>query len=111
MVNDLITKDIIAILAPDESIAQYEQAFIDTVEDPAMRDLMTADNEKVLSRDLQSQIPSYNDDYEGEDDGDESLEAYDTEGPGTPVAIRDTGPSYETQQAIAVQLSGQNTGR
>ena len=111
MVNDLITKDIIAILAPDESIAQYEQAFIETVEDPAMRDLMTADNERVLSRDLQSQIPEYNDDYEGESDGDESLEAYDGSGPGRPVAIQDTGPSYETQQAVAVQISGRNTGR
>ena len=111
MVTDLITKDIIAILAPDESIAQYEQAFIETVEDPAMRDLMTADNERVLSRDLQSQIPAYNDDYEGESDGDESLEAYDGSGPGRPVAIQDTGPSYETQQAVAVQISGRNTGR
>jgi len=111
MVNDMITKDIIAILAPDESIAQYEQAFIDTVEDPAMRQLMTDDNERVLSRDLQSQIPTYNDDYEGESDGDESLEAYDGSGPGRPVAIQNTGPSYETQQAVAVQLSGLNTGR
>ena len=75
------------------------------------RSLMTADNEKVLSRDLQSQIPSYNDDYEGESDGSYELDEYDTQGPGTPVAIQDTGPSYETQQAIAVQISGQNTGR
>ena len=111
MVNDLITKDIIAILAPDESIAQYEQAFIDTVEDPVMRDLMTADNERVLSRDLQSQIPEYNDDYEGENDGDEGLSEFDDSGPGTPVAIRNTGPSYATQQAIAVQLSGPMSGR
>ena len=60
---------------------------------------------------LQSQIPTYNDDYEGTNDGDESLEAYDGSGPGRPVAVQNTGPSYETQQAIAVQLSGQNTGR
>ena len=111
MVDALITKDIIAILAPDESIAQYEQAFIDTVTDPAMKQLMTDDNERVLSRDLQSQIPTYNDDYEGESDGSYELDEYDTSGPGRPVAIQNTGPSYETQQAIAVQLSGQNTGR
>jgi hypothetical protein len=111
MVDDMITKDIIAILAPDESIAQYEQAFIDTVTDPAMKQLMTDDNERVLSRDLQSQIPTYNSDYEGESDGSYELEEYDGSGPGRPVAVQNTGPSYETQQAIAVQLSGQNTGR
>ena len=69
---------------------------------------MTDDNERVLSRDLQSQIPS-SEDYEGVDDGSQALEDYDSTGPG--VAIQNTGVSYETQQAIAVQLSGINTGR
>ena len=108
MVDAMITKDIIAMLAPEEAIAQYEQAYIDTVQDPAIKQLMTDDNERVLSRDLQSQIPTGYD-YEGEDDGSYELEDYDTTGPGVP--IQNTGPSYETQQAIAVQLSGLNTGR
>ena len=106
MVDAMITKDVIAMLAPDESIAQYEQAFIDTVTDPAIKKLMTDDNERVLSRDLQSQIPTGYD-YAGVDDGD--IEQFNNTGPGVP--IQNTGPSYETQQAIAVQLNGINTGR
>ena len=47
----------------------------------------------------------------GESDGSYELDEYDTSGPGRPVAIENTGPSYATQQAIAVQLNGQNTGR
>ncbi len=108
MVDAMITKDVIAMLAPAESIAQYEQAYIDTVTDPAIKQLMTDDNERVLSRDLQSQIPTGYD-YEGVDDGSYEVDEYGSSGPG--VAIQNTGPSYETQQAIAVQLSGVNTGR
>ena len=108
MVDAIITKDVIGFLAPDESIAQYEQAYIDTIQDPAIKKLMTDDNERVLSRDLQSQIPTGYD-YEGVDDGSQALEEYDSSGPG--VAIQNTGVSYQTQQAIAVQLSGINTGR
>ena len=60
---------------------------------------MTEENEKVLSRDLQSQIPTGYD-YEGEDDG-----SYGEEGMTNGVTITDTGnPSYTVQQAIAVQL-------
>jgi len=111
MVDALITKDIIRILAPEESVAQYEQAYIETITDPSIKALMTTDNEKVLSRDLGSQIPSYDDDYEGENDGSEYVNDFDGAGPGTSVPIQRTGPSYETQQAVAVQLTGMNTGR
>ena len=108
IVDALITKDIIAMLSPSESMAQYEQAYIDTIQDPALKQLMTDDNEKVLSRDLQSQIPT-GEDYEGVDDGD-----YDEEGLSNSVTITDTGnPSYTVQQAIAVQLleGAGSTGR
>ena len=68
---------------------------------------MTEENEKVLSRDLQSQIPT-GEDYEGVDDGD-----YDEEGLNTGVTILDTGISYTVQQAVAQQLlnSAGSTGR
>ena len=108
MVDAMITKDVIAMLAPEEAIAQYEQAYINTIQDPAIKQLMTDDNERVLSRDLQSQIPTGYD-YEGVDDGSQALEGYDRSGPG--VRIQSNGPSYGTNQAIAVQLSGLNTGR
>ena len=103
----MITKDIIAILAPDESVGQYEQAYIDTIEDPQLQNLMRTENEKVLSRDLQSQIPT-GQDYEGIDDG-----SYDEEGLRYGTTIVDTGPSYTPQQAVAVQLldGAGSTGR
>ena len=68
---------------------------------------MTEENEKVLSRDLQSQIPTGYD-YEGEDDG-----SYSEEGLSSGTTIVDTGTSYTVQQALAVQLlnAAGSTGR
>jgi len=116
IVDALITKDVIGILAPQESVNQYEQAFIDSIEDNAVRQLMTQENQTVLSRDLQSQIPSeyqVEEEYEGEAGseyaGQDMIGYTGQNGPGVP--IKQTGPSYETQQAIAVQLTGLNTGR
>jgi len=114
IVDAIITKDIIRILAPDESVGQYEQAYIETIQDPTVKELMTQENEQVLSRDLGSQIPSEQEEeeYEGEEG---SAYAGDIDsvsgsnGPGVP--IQQTGPSYQTEQAIAVQLNNINAGR
>jgi len=114
IVDAIITKDIIRILAPEESVGQYEQAYIETIQDPTVKQLMTEENEQVLSRDLGSQIPSdaEEEEYEGEEG---SAYAGDIDsvsgsnGPGVPII--NTGPSYETQQAIAVQLNNMNAGR
>ena len=114
IIDSLITKEIIGMLAPAERIPQYEQAYIDTITDPAVKTLMTEDNLQINSRDLGDQIPTtedfgekegvYGDDTEydsgGEDEGD---------GVGTPVAF--TGQSFETPQAVTTQLVGVNTGR
>ena len=116
IVDALITKDVIGILAPQESVNQYEQAYIDSIQDPSVKQLMTEENDLVLSRDLESQIPSEyeeEEEYEGEAGSEyagEDMVGYTGQnGPGVP--IQNTGPSYETQQAIAVQLTGMNTGR
>jgi len=113
IVDNLVVKEIIGMLAPDEKVAQYEQAYIDTITDPMVKELMTQDAEQVLSRDLAPQIVTpeefgenqaiYGDDSEYDTDGDL--------GEGVGVPIQDTGESYYTQQAIAVQLTGINTGR
>jgi len=116
IVDNLVVKEIIAMLAPDEKVAQYEQAYIDTITDPQVKELMTQDAEQVLSRDLGSQIVTPEDFGEnqavyGDDTEYDSGEAYDIDdqGIGTPVTY--TGQSYYTQQAIATQLTGINTGR
>ena len=118
IIDSLITKEIIGMLAPAEKIPQYEQAYIETITDPQVKELMTQDNEQVLSRDLGDQIstpeefgetePMYGDDTEYDSAGDYG-EGYDDVGIGTPVTY--TGQSYYTNQAIATQLQGINTGR
>lgn len=118
IIDSLITKEIIGMLAPAEKIPQYEQAYIETIQDQQVKTLMTQDNEQVLSRDLGDQIvtpedfgetaPVLGDTGEYDSAGDEGL-AYNDQGIGTPVTY--TGQSYYTSQAIATQLTGVNTGR
>ena len=118
IIDSLITKEIIGMLAPAEKIPQYEQAYIDTITDPQVKELMTQDNEAVISRDLGDQVVTpedfgetqgiYGDDTEYDSAGDEGV-GYNDEGIGTPVTY--TGQSYYTNQAITAQLVGINTGR
>jgi len=117
IIDSLIAREIIGMLAPAEAIPQYEQAYIETIADPSVKTLMTEENDQVLSRDLGDQIPTPEDfgenqeifgDATGYDSGEEGAGVDDT-GIGTPVAF--TGQSYYTQQAVATQLVGMNTGR
>lgn len=112
MIQALITKEIIAMLAPAESIPEYEQTYIKTIADVDVRTLMEEENEEVYSNDLGSMIPEH--EMYGEDEDEVEIED-DNEvptplgGAGTPIV--DTGISYYPQQAIAVQLNGLNIGR
>jgi len=118
IIDNLIVREIIGMLAPSEKIPQYEQAFIETITDPAVKELMTQDNLQVNSRDIGNQIPTpedfgeteavFGDTTEYDSAGDEGA-GYDDEGIGTPVTY--TGQSYYTNQAITAQLVGVNTGR
>lgn len=112
IIQALITKEIIGMLAPDEAIPEYEQAYINTIPDIDVRTLMTQENEQVLTNDLGSMIPEheqYGEEEETEMEDDNSDNTSLLGGVGTPVV--DTGISYYPQQAIAVQLNGLNTGR
>ena len=104
IIDNLIAKEIIGMLAPSEKIPLYEQAFIDTITDPTVKELMTQDNESVQSRDLGNQIPT------NEEFGEREPEYGDTT-MNSETGITNTGQSYQTQQAIQVQLVGINTGR
>lgn len=121
MVQSLITKEIIAMLAPDTAIPEYEEAYIKTIADPDLRNLMTEQNNEVLSRDLEaSMIPEHemygeddNESDETTDNGDGVAENGDNTsilgGAGTPVT--NVGMTYYTQQVAPVMLQGMNTGR
>ena len=123
VVQGLITKEIIAMLAPDEEIPEYEQAYIDTIENETVRDLMTENNQQVNSRDLSpSMIPEHemfgeeeeNENGEQEyDNGDGVAENGDNTsilgGAGTPVT--NVGMTYYPQQVPPVLLNTMNIGR
>ena len=121
MIQALITKEIIGMLAPDTAIPEYEEAYIQTIADPDLRTLMAEQNDQVLSRDLgESMIPTHEQYGEdGVEDGKEQAE-YDNEvgaadntsilgGAGTPVT--NIGVTYYTNQVAPVILTGMNTGR
>lgn len=126
VINGLVTKEIIGLLAPAEQIPEYEQAYISTIQDPTVRTLMTETNTEILSRDLDPSMIPEHEMYGEEDDTNENnntmdpkdvSEGYEGEGtsstilggPGTPIT--NVGPSFYPQQAVAVQLTGTNVGR
>jgi hypothetical protein len=120
VINALVNKEIIGMLAPSTQIADYEQLYIDTIQDPALKGLMTETNQEVLSRDLMPSMIPVEREYD-EDDDNSMEEASDDAGgsednstllggAGTPIT--NLGITYTPQQAIAVQLTGGvNTGR
>lgn len=120
IINNLIVKEIIGFLAPAQEIPEYEQAYINSIVNPAVRDLMSKSNEAIYTRDIGSQIPveeegvietGLEDDSElpsDQETGDQG-EIASIGGPGTP--IQQTGQSLYPQQAVAVQLTGLNIGR
>jgi hypothetical protein len=111
------------MLAPAESIPEYEQAYINTISNTTVKTLMTEENVGVYSRDLGSQLPKMEDAPQPIDPALADDTAIDTEsgdnygadktaligGVGTPT--QQTGLSYYPQQAVAVQLTGLNIGR
>jgi hypothetical protein len=118
VVNALVNKELIAMLAPPTQQKEYEQVYIDRLPDQDLKDLMTATNQEVLSRDLMpSMIPverEYNEDDDHMEEASNDAGGNDSNatllgGAGTP--IQDMGITYYPQQAVAVQLTGLNTGR
>jgi len=123
MIQALITKEIIGMLAPAQSIPEYEEAYIKTIPDVDVRTLMTQTNDQVLSRDLgESMIPEH--EMYGEEESEDRDESEDNDGgeaPGNPMnasivggsgtPITPMGQSLYVQQAVAAQLNTMNTGR
>lgn len=124
IIDALVNREIIGMLAPDNAIPEFEQAYINTLTDPTLRELMTQNNRVLMTRDLGSQIPveeeneneteydekvSGNEDYESEGGFGQAENQQLMGGPGTPIV--NTGLSFYPQQAVAVQLVGMNTGR
>jgi len=122
IIKSLITREIIGMLAPAEDIPEYQQAYVDGLPDSSVKQLMTDEDEEVFITDTGS-IPIGVDDTELylESDGSSNPQGEAKAnfykpgnqsllgGVGTPVTPM--AQSYYTQQAVAVQLAGLNTGR
>ena len=127
MVKALVTKEIIGLLAPADDTSEYEEVYIKSIPDIDVRNLMLDEANEVLNADnLESMIPEVK---EPTEDPEEILKDTDQEeaqegdidgfgnmdnttllgGPGTPITPM--GTSYYPQQAVAVQITGLNTGR
>ena len=126
MVKALVTKEIISMLAPADDTTEYEEVYINTIKDEAVRNLLLNEASEVLSSDnLDSMIPKIEESTEelqeapkptdDEVSGDRVDGFGNTDnttllgGPGTPITPM--GTSYYPQQAVAVQITGLNTGR
>jgi hypothetical protein len=111
IIKSLITREIIGMLAPADDIEEYQQIYVDSLADTSVKMLMTEEDQEIVMTDTGS-IPDVQDygeiDTEKEDQGDESNTTL-LGGAGTPITPM--GPSYYTQQAVAVQITGLNTGR
>ena len=120
MIQAMITKEIIGMLAPATEIPEYEQAYIKTVPDATTRILMTDTNDQVESRDLEpSMIPQHEQFGEDGEDGKQQAEQ-DNEigepdnasllgGAGTPVT--NIGMTYYAAQVAPIILNTMSTGR
>ena len=118
IVQGLITKEIIAMLAPAEDIPEYENAYIQTLPAGEFKTLMTDNNEQINSRDLApSMIPEHEmfgeEDEQQTDNGDGVAENGDNTsilgGAGTPIT--QLGVTPYVQQVAPILLNTMNTGR
>jgi hypothetical protein len=103
IISGLIVKEVISMLAPTGEVEEYQAAAMLSLS-PAMQALQREQDTEVYSRDLGSQIPVEDVEVETESENDSDSMFVDT-------TITNTGPSYNVQQAVAVQLTGLNIGR
>jgi hypothetical protein len=122
MIQALITKEIIGMLAPDTAIPEYEEAYVNTIADPDLRTLMTEQNNEVLSRDLTASMIPEHEQYGEDENGENSENESESEGSfgndgnasllgGVDTPVTNIGVTYYPQQVAPVILTGMNTGR
>jgi hypothetical protein len=115
IVKALITREIIAMLAPATEIPEYEQAYIATVPDAAVKQLMTDDADAVNSRDLgASMIPDQVSLADSIQEAKDSQSEHNNNasllgGVGTPVT--NIGITYYPNQVAPALLNTMSIGR
>jgi hypothetical protein len=121
MIKSLVTKELVGMLAPAGDEQEYQQTYVDSLAQGSVKELLNEENIEILNSDVGG-IPNIikttesDQDKQGvsENDGSSPGSASRANasllgGPGTPTIPM--GPSYYPQQAVAVQITGLNTGR
>lgn len=121
MIKTMVAKEIVTMLAPRASINEYQQVFIDGLDNSELKQLMNEEQHQILNTDSGGIPEAYT-----EEDDEATQAASNTMGEaqanfykpgnqsllgGIGTQITPMGQSYYTQQAVAVQLTGLNTGR
>lgn len=104
MLKDMVSKELIAMLAPDDQVAKYEQVYVDNMVESPSKVLFLDENETVLTRDLGSQIPAGMGEPYDEDTPEDEVAEYGS----TPIYV---GVGMSTAQAVASQIQAPMAGR
>lgn len=106
VINSLVLREVIGMLAPPHEVAEYQEAIRPSL-DPTVQRLLGEEANEIYTRDLGNQTPDSFDDEDGgdEDAKEEMIEqakkaAIGSMNPG----IIYTGQSHYTEDAIATQL-------
>ena len=106
IVSGMILQEVVRLLAPKGEVQEYSDAVISSLP-LELQQLAIEQESEIYTRDLGSQIPIEREEGSVEED----MEEQDDDVMYANAGIQDTGQSYNTQDAIAVQLSGMNVGR
>lgn len=133
MIKSLVTKEIIAMLAPESDVQEYTQTYVNSLPDSPVKDLLSDEDIESLNTDaggipkltkVDDQVKEQDAKDKVADNQEQGLEGMNQNdkighkgsdnatllgGPGTPTTPM--GMSYYPQQAVAVQITGLNTGR
>ena len=110
LINTLIAKELLGMLTPEEDSAEVEAVYVDSIPNPAIKQLLMDQEQDLVTRDLGDQTPPVEvEDPEVESSGITGDNTTIIGGVGT--ATQATGVSLYPQQSVAVQLAGLNVGR
>ena len=105
IIQGLILKELVGLLAPPEEVSQYQRAIIPMM-GPTTQKLLKQEDNQTMTRDIGSQTPEADPEEE-----DSKTDMMDNSSEGS-NSIIDTGQSYTTTNAVTTMRGlGMNTGR
>ena len=99
MVDALVTKEVIRMLAPKDNSHVYENYFVDTLENSKTKELLVNQEQNAQTRDIGSQTPKT------------EIESPDSSKIDTHSEITNTGESHNSDSAITSMINHTQLGR